>query len=66
MRDPNRRAKILGLLNLMWDEVPEWRFGQLLSNLLGFLYTDTKVDPFYIEDDERLIELLHKYIKEYQ
>jgi len=65
MRDPNRIYEINNLFLKLWQNVPDWRFGQLLSNLLGFLYTDTKVDPFFIEDNDRLKELLNKYIEEY-
>ena len=64
MRDPARIKRIISLTMKFWQQVPDWRFGQLLSNLMGFIYTDTHADPFYVEDD-KIEELLEKYCKEY-
>lgn len=64
MRDPARIKRIITLAMKFWQQVPDWRFGQLLSNLMGFIYTDTHVDPFYVDDD-KIEELLEKYCKEY-
>lgn len=47
MRDPYRIPKFLDELERVWSQVPDWRFGQLVANLLGR-------DPFYVEDDEAL------------
>ena len=33
MRDPNRIPKVLDLLEKAWQEVPDWRLGQLISNI---------------------------------
>lgn len=46
MRDPKRIKPFLEWLGEIWErECPDWRFGQLMSNVLG-------VDPFYIEDED--------------
>ena len=42
-----------------WKKVPDWRFGQLMSNILGEYYSQTKMDPFFVEDDE-FIEFIEK------
>jgi len=47
MRDPNRIKPLLEEIEKAWDQVPDWRFGQLIVNVLG-------IDPFYIEDDKIL------------
>ena len=55
MRDPNR-------LNDFYDEMkrihkvyfPDWRFGQLMSNFLGWVYSEKKKDPFFPEEEEML------------
>lgn len=33
---------------------PDWRFGQLMSNFLGWIYQEKKRDPFFPEEDEML------------
>lgn len=45
-RDPDRIDKFLNILSNYWKRVPDWRLGQLLSNL------NIKKDWFYIEDAE--------------
>lgn len=56
MRDKNRIDPFLEKLGEAWKKVPDWRFGQLIVNVLG-------EDPFYIEDD-KVIEQFKKYFKE--
>lgn len=52
MRDPKRIKPFLEELEKVWNEVPDWRFGQLVSNFFG-------PDPFYMEDGMAL-EILKK------
>ncbi|MCM3718104.1 hypothetical protein [Fictibacillus phosphorivorans] len=33
MREPERIERILNLLNTIWQQQPDWRFNQLISNL---------------------------------
>ncbi|WP_286230466.1 hypothetical protein [Neobacillus mesonae] len=40
MRDPNRIKRILTLLQQIWEQQPDVRFNQLLSNLQGLYYQD--------------------------
>ena len=60
MRDPNRIDKFCGRLAKAWKNVPDWRFGQLMSNILGAYYEETKRDPFFPEDEE-LLKFIEKY-----
>lgn len=47
----------------MWQQyVPDWRFGQLMSNFLGFVVSETHQDIFFIEDDN-MDELIVKFFK---
>ena len=56
MRDINRIEPMMERLTELWKtECPDWRFGQLISNLQSFLG-----DPFYIEDDE-MINLIEQF-----
>ena len=48
MRDPNRIKPFLETIEKCWEQVPDWRFGQLVENLKRRL--DIK-DLFYIEDE---------------
>ena len=59
MRDPKRIDKFCWRLAEAWKKVPDWRFGQLMSNILGEYYTQTRIDPFFVEDDE-FIEFIEK------
>ena len=56
MRDPNRIKPILERLEKQWLKVPDWRLGQLISNVIG------GADTFYIED-ENLIDGIENYFK---
>lgn len=47
MRDPNRIDEFCAELAAVWHKVPDWRFGQLVANVLG-------VDPFYVEDEDAM------------
>jgi len=56
MRDPERIARILKLVEIVWKKVPDWRLIQLLIGVSGCIK-----DPFYIEDaqlEEDLKDLL--------
>lgn len=57
MRDPKRIDDFCDELKKMWHKVPDWRFGQLMSNTLGAVDLRTNHDIFYMEDDEMLKEL---------
>ena len=55
MRNPDRIPKILKELEKFWEQVPDWRLGQVISNFSYELMENN--DPFYIEDTD-LLELL--------
>lgn len=59
MRDQKRIDKFCWRLAEAWKKVPDWRFGQLMSNILGEYYSQTKMDPFFVEDDE-FMEFIEK------
>lgn len=51
MRDINRIDKFMEELTKIWKEqCPDWRFGQLMVNVLGTL----NKDPFFPEEDEMI------------
>lgn len=55
MRDPERISKIIKELERFWEENPDWRLGQVISNFSYELMGNN--DPFYMEDKD-LLEIL--------
>ena len=63
MRDPNRLDNFYDEFKKIHKEVfPDWRFGQLCSNFLGWLATVKKIDCFFPEED-RMLQYLREYAK---
>ena len=61
MRDPNRLDKFYDEMKKIHKKsFPDWRFGQLMSNFFGWLYSEKKRDCFFPEEDE-MIEHLREY-----
>jgi len=60
MRDPTRIRQYCEQLASLWERVPDWRFGQLMSNMLGEFVSETHRDIFFPEDDE-LFAFFEKY-----
>ncbi len=56
MRDPCRIITFCEQLANIWERVPDWRFGQFVSNVFGKIQADNK-DVFFIEDDEMMSEI---------
>lgn len=51
MRDINRIDPFMEKLTKLWKEqCPDWRFSQLISNIMSYI----GCDPFYMEDDEMM------------
>ena len=48
MRDPKRIPRIIKKLEKVWKAYPDYRLGQLVSNLMGA----GRHDVFYTEDTE--------------
>lgn len=60
MRDKKRIRKFCNELALIWEqECPDWRFGQLMMNVLGDMAGNGR-DPFFPEEEEML-----NYFKKY-
>ena len=52
MRDPKRIDKYMDKLGKIWIDYPDFRFGQLLVNLLGDVQDEVGMDLFFVEDEE--------------
>ncbi len=55
MRDSKRIAVLLRILQIGWEKVPDWRFGQLIENFKRYV---GKQDLFYIEDEDLMEDLV--------
>lgn len=64
MRNPNRIDEFCATLAALWHKVPDWRFGQLMCNMLGEISAELQIDPFYIEDPSLLREMKNYFNKE--
>jgi hypothetical protein len=64
MRDPNRIKPFCDKLAEFWSQMPDIRFGQLMSNVLGEVYYNTKRDIFFIEDYKMMEEMQKVFNKE--
>lgn len=59
MRKIERIEPFMKKLTKIWiEECPDWRFGQLMFNVLNSF----EIDPFFIEEDE-MLERFKKYFK---
>ena len=63
MRNPNRINLVVSQLEIVWNSVPDLRFGQLVD-LVKSKAEKLGKDLFYMEDDE-IQEILVDFIKEY-
>lgn len=62
MRDKKRIKKFCDKLANIWENnVPQWRFGQLICNVFEQMAADGR-DPFFPEEDE-MIKFFEKYFK---
>lgn len=60
MRNKKRIKEFCNELANIWEEnVPQWRFGQLICNVFGQMATEDK-DPFFPEEDAMI-----NYFKNY-
>jgi hypothetical protein len=59
VRKVERIPKFLKELVKYWQKVPDWRFGQLVSNVFG----TCERDPFFYEENE-MLEIFEKFFKE--
>ena len=63
MRDKNRLYKFYDeLREIHMTHFPDWRFGQMIINVLADWQTKTGRDIFFPEDDE-IIQIFRDYVK---
>lgn len=63
MREPNRLDKFYDEMKKIHKKsFPDWRFLQLMSNFMGWIYSEYGKDPFFIEEDT-MIKCLREFSK---
>lgn len=64
MRNTNRIKPFCDEFAVLWAKrYPDLRFGQLLSNFFGWVYSEKGVDIFFPEED-RMMEYFREYCGE--
>lgn len=64
MRDVNRLDKFYDeLKEIHKKNFPDWRFGQMVVNVLSEWQSQEDRDIFYLEEDE-MIQIFRDYVKE--
>ncbi len=58
MRNPKRIPIILKRLQVIWEQMPDMRLGQLIGNV--YHSTDSGGNRQYYEEDEKLIDKVEK------
>ena len=61
MRNIDRIDKFCDQLKEEWKKYPEFRFGQMMMNILCEMSARGR-DPFFPEEDE-MIEFIHNYME---
>ena len=56
-RDVNRIQPFCDRLAKAWEKLPDWRFGQLMVNLMRDYEAEHGHDIFYLEEDEMIREI---------
>lgn len=63
-RDVNRIKPFCDRLAKAWEKLPDWRFGQLMVNLMRDYEAEHGHDIFYLEEDE-MIQIIEDYCKRF-
>ena len=62
MRDPKRIEQFCNYLRAVWMLFPDWRFGQLVSNI----YHLTGNPAFFYKEDDELLQALKDVYEEWR
>lgn len=65
MRNVERIGDFLSRFEKCWKKVPDWRFGQFISNVLGNAQANGEISDIFYVEDEKMIHLIEDYFKKY-
>ena len=64
MRDKKRIEPFCNEFAKIWEEkFPDWRFGQLISNFMGWAVAEKKCSDIFFPEDNKWIEWFKEYAK---
>lgn len=63
MRDIHRIKPIMEELTAIWEENPDWRFGQLVSNVLGEVMKKYNISDMFFPEDDFWLNGIREYRK---
>lgn len=68
MRDLSRIDTVTAALNEMWKTYPlgDMRFGQLMSNFLGWCVSEKKCSDIWFPEEDKWIEWMQEYAERYK
>lgn len=64
MRDINRIAPYMEQLRKQWERVPDWRFGQFITNVLGPAMIKANCSNLFMIEDEELFQAIQETMDE--
>ena len=64
-RDAGRIQPFCERLARAWEKLPDWRFGQLMVNLMREYEAEHGRDIFFLEEDE-MMEIIEAYCVRFQ
>lgn len=63
MRNPERINEIMHELTEIWKENPDWRFGQLISNVVGEIMANNHITDMFFPEENVWLTGLQEYKK---
>lgn len=61
MRDPKRIDEIMNVLTDIWKDNSDFRFGQLMSNVLGEISQKNSLYDIFFPEDDKWLKWLQEY-----
>lgn len=61
MRDPQRIEEIMNEITEIWKANPDWRFGQLISNIMGEVMHNEKISDMFFPEDRVWLKGFQNY-----
>lgn len=65
MRDVNRLYEFYNeLMKIHMENFPDWRFGQLISNLERWLQMNKKINDIYFIEENAMLRYINEFVED--
>ena len=65
MRDVNRLYEFYNeLMKIHMENFPDWRFGQLISNLERWLQINKKINDIYFIEENAMLRYINEFVED--